>query len=201
MLEFLRARGQTTGPANERKLRLYACGCVRQVWPWLTDEKSRRAIEFAEEYTDKYAAKSKLEQITLQTKLREIWEAAGARWTLVLAPLSWAIEYSAWTATTVTEPRQRDKHPALQAALLRDIFFLPFRSAPAFDRAWLMANDGLAGRLARTIYGARAFDRMPVLADALEEAGCADADVLSHCRGAGPHARGCWVVDLVSGKS
>ncbi len=41
---------------------------------------------------------------------------------------------------------------------------------------------------------------MPVLADALEDAGCADADILAHCRGHGPHVRGCWVVDLVLGK-
>ena len=55
--------------------------------------------------------------------------------------------------------------------------------------------------LARTIYEERAFDGMPVLSDALEEAGCNDADILDHCRQAGPHVRGCWVVDLILGKS
>ena len=50
------------------------------------------------------------------------------------------------------------------------------------------------------IYEDRAFNRLPLLADALEDAGCADAEVLAHCRGPGPHDRGCWVVDLLLGK-
>jgi hypothetical protein len=54
--------------------------------------------------------------------------------------------------------------------------------------------------LVPAIYDGRAFDRLPVLADALEEAGCQDADLLGHCRGAGPHVRGCWPVDLILGK-
>jgi hypothetical protein len=54
--------------------------------------------------------------------------------------------------------------------------------------------------LAQAIYDDRAFDRLPILADALEEAGCDTADILAHCRGPGPHVRGCWVVDLILGK-
>lgn len=72
----------------------------------------------------------------------------------------------------------------------------PFRPV-AFDPRWLSET---AVALATGIYAERAFDRMPILADALEEAGCDDADVLSHCRGPGPHVRGCWVVDRVLGK-
>jgi hypothetical protein len=47
----------------------------------------------------------------------------------------------------------------------------------------------------------RAFERLPILADALQDAGCENADILDHCRGPGPHARGCWVVDLILDKS
>jgi hypothetical protein len=54
--------------------------------------------------------------------------------------------------------------------------------------------------MAQAIYDERAFDRLPILADALEDAGCTNADILGHCRGAGPHAKGCWVVDLLLGK-
>jgi hypothetical protein len=54
--------------------------------------------------------------------------------------------------------------------------------------------------LAREIDADRAFDRLLVLADALEEAGCDAPDVLAHCRGPGPDARGCWVVDAVLGR-
>lgn len=55
--------------------------------------------------------------------------------------------------------------------------------------------------LAVSIFIDSAFDRMPILADALEEAGCDNPDILNHCRGACSHVRGCWVVDLVLGKS
>jgi hypothetical protein len=55
--------------------------------------------------------------------------------------------------------------------------------------------------LARVAYDTRNFTLLPILADALEEAGCDSAEVLTHCRGFGPHARGCWVVDLVLNKS
>ncbi|MBN9122480.1 MAG: hypothetical protein J0I06_25605 [Planctomycetes bacterium] len=73
----------------------------------------------------------------------------------------------------------------------------PFRPA-VFDPAW-RTSDVLA--LTRGIYDDRAFDRMPILADALQDAGCADEDVLNHCRDRNaPHARGCWVVDCILDK-
>jgi hypothetical protein len=81
--------------------------------------------------------------------------------------------------------------------LFRDIVGNPFRPV-AFDPHW---RSETAVALAAGIYAERAFDRLPILADALEEAGCDHPDVLAHCRGPGPHARGCWVVDLVLGKS
>jgi hypothetical protein len=54
--------------------------------------------------------------------------------------------------------------------------------------------------MAEGIYGERAFDRLPILADALEEAGCDNPDVLTHCRQPGSHVRGCWAVDLILGR-
>jgi hypothetical protein len=67
-------------------------------------------------------------------------------------------------------------------------------------RSWLAWNDGTIVKLAQAIYDERAFDRLPVVADALEEASCTNADILAHCRGPGPHVRGCWAVDLILGK-
>jgi hypothetical protein len=82
------------------------------------------------------------------------------------------------------------------ADLARCIFGNPFRPV-ALDPGW--RTEAVVG-LAAGVYADRAFDRLPVLADALEDAGCADPGVLGHCRSGGPHARGCWVVDLILGK-
>jgi hypothetical protein len=87
-----------------------------------------------------------------------------------------------------------------QCGLVRELFGpLPFRPA-SVDAAWLAGNDGTVSKLAAAIYDARAFERLPVLADALEDAGCSDAALLGHLRGPGPHVRGCWAVDLLLGK-
>jgi hypothetical protein len=89
---------------------------------------------------------------------------------------------------------------SLQAALLRDLFGGLFQSF-ILDPHWTGWNNGAALILARLCYENRAFDRLPILADALEDAGCTDQAILDHCRGPGPHVRGCWVVDLMLGKS
>jgi hypothetical protein len=81
--------------------------------------------------------------------------------------------------------------------LVRDVFGNPFRPVNTVP-AWLTST---VVELARGIYEERAFDRLPILADALQDAGCDSTDILDHCRGPGPHVRGCWVVDLVLGKA
>jgi hypothetical protein len=87
-----------------------------------------------------------------------------------------------------------------QVALMRCVFGNPFRSMPTADLTWLAWNDGTVPKLAQAIYEERHFADLPILADALEEAGCDNADILTHCRGGGEHVRGCWVVDLLLGK-
>ncbi len=101
-----------------------------------------------------------------------------------------------------SEPREED--------LLRDVFGNPFAPIPVIDPAWLTST---VTALAKGIYEERAFDRMPILADALQDAGCTDEAILTHCRGSGPlggmgaippcnpHIRGCWVIDLLLGKT
>jgi hypothetical protein len=76
----------------------------------------------------------------------------------------------------------------------------PFRLV-SVDPSWLEWDGGTAPRLAAAIYDERAFDRLPILADALEDAGRTDADILGHCRSGREHVRGCWVVDLLLGKA
>ncbi|AWM42247.1 hypothetical protein C1280_14260 [Gemmata obscuriglobus] len=79
---------------------------------------------------------------------------------------------------------------------MRDIFGNPFRPV-TFSLEW---RTETTVALAAQMYESRDFSVMPILADALQDAGCDSADILDHCRGSGPHVRGCWVVDLVLGK-
>jgi hypothetical protein len=85
-----------------------------------------------------------------------------------------------------------------QCGLLRDILGNPFRPLPHLEPAWLTPT---VVAIACRAYDTCDFAALPVLADALEDAGCDDEKMLSHCRGPGPHVRGCWVIDLLLGKS
>ncbi len=87
--------------------------------------------------------------------------------------------------------------PESWRSLIQDIFGNPFRPV-AFDPSW---HTSTAVALAQRMYDSRDFGVMPILGDALQDAGCDNDDILDHCRGDGPHVRGCWVVDLVLGKS
>jgi hypothetical protein len=85
----------------------------------------------------------------------------------------------------------------LNLALFRDIVGNPFRPV-AIDPRWLTST---VLDLAAAIYDERAFDRMPILADSLMDAGCNSNEIIEHCRASGPHVRGCWVIDLLLDKS
>jgi hypothetical protein len=104
------------------------------------------------------------------------------------------------------EFRQREEAAAL-CAVVREIVANPFRPAPVVDPAWLAWQSGTVPQLARAAYEERRLPegtlepaRLAVLADALEDAGCCDAELLGHLRGPGPHVRGCRAVDLLLGK-
>jgi hypothetical protein len=139
-------------------------------------------------------------QLTWPAQLAAVpgaWDAA--LWTLRdCADTAWLLArdsnpYDTRQAPSHTGERRR------HADLVHELFGNPFRKA-TLDPAWLSWQEGVVSRLAGTIYDERAFDRLPVLADALEDAGCTDRTILDHCRGPGPHVRGCWVVDLLLGK-
>src|SRR5262249_22253367 len=86
------------------------------------------------------------------------------------------------------------------AGFLRDLYASPFRPPPAIHPAWLACNGAAGRHTAQALYEEGRFAELPVLADALEEAGCTSDAMLAHCRGDGPHVRGCWVVDLLLGR-
>jgi hypothetical protein len=119
----------------------------------------------------------------------------------IVANVGWTDAFISCTARALHATanlglRSRKEEEAEQAKLLRDVFGNPFRPV-VFEPSWATAT---VVSLARSVYEARDFVPMPILADALQDAGCADEAILGHCRGAGPHVRGCWVVDLVLGK-
>jgi hypothetical protein len=104
-----------------------------------------------------------------------------------------------WKTNGLDIPEWQEAHQQArteQATLLRDLVNYPFRPV-TFDTAW---RTDTAIALAKQMYESRDFGAMPILADALQDAGCDSEDILNHCRGDGPHVRGCWVVDLVLGK-
>jgi hypothetical protein len=102
--------------------------------------------------------------------------------------------YYAWARTEPLHPY----HRTVVLTLIEDIFGNPFRPV-AFDAEW---RTDTAVSLAQGMYDSRDFGAMPILADALQDAGCDNEAVLHHCRDAKqPHVRGCWVTDLVLGKS
>ncbi|WP_238537824.1 hypothetical protein [Zavarzinella formosa] len=82
------------------------------------------------------------------------------------------------------------------AEVCRDVFGNPFHPV-AFDARWRTVE---VFGIAEGVYDDRAFGRLPILADALEDAGCDDLVILDHCRSLGRHVRGCWVADLALGK-
>jgi hypothetical protein len=152
----------------------------------------RLALDAAEGYADGKVSDGEIRTVGLRCGL------AAARLTqrpAVLAARS-AVGGRGYRPDHPAGPQQ-PLPDAVRCALLRCIFSNPFRPV-AFDARW---RSETAVALAAGIYEERAFDRLPILADALEEAGCDAVEVLSHLRGPGPHARGCWVVDEVLGKS
>jgi hypothetical protein len=211
MLEALRASGR----ASERKLRLFACACCRRIWPLLTDGRSRQAVEVAERFADGRADADELAAANESARQAAL-EIQGPNPDVSKDPpplLRPAL--AAWAASA--RPRLVDRagifaakavpdragEEAAQAALLRCIIGpVLFRPLPQVAPAVLGWNGGTVARLAAGIYEERDFTqaRMGVLADAAEEAGLADADLLAHLRSPGPHVRGCWVLDVLLGR-
>jgi hypothetical protein len=212
MVDFI----QNSGSA--RKLRLFLVACARLVWDRMPVDDARQAVELAERYADGLASEDERDRIS-----KRLWslplagQAAGSYavavssgatqhqfkdregdyWAYLCAQL--AVHRSAtWRITSrATWYGARIATGAEQPRLLRDIFGNPFRPIQ-MEPGWVTAD--IIAR-ATQMYDARDFGAMPILADALQDAGCDCEDILGHCRD--PHAthvRGCRVLDLVMGK-
>lgn len=260
---------------SDRKLRLFACACCRQVWDGvpcvqcngngrvqmlehclvcrgtgrigdLTDPRSRRAVEVAERIADGMVVSPETDraQDEAQAAFTDAGPAQGSFEAELAMRCLGSIRMLTENAGLPRWFSVSTKLAAAQAALLRDIFN-PFSqtvwrfhngrlwftnahgvsgSGEWTEAAWYHWHDGTIPKLAQAIYDDHRFGDMPILADALEEAGCANEEILQHCRGfewveianpaapepeqgsgwiplRGPHVRGCWVIDLLLGKS
>jgi hypothetical protein len=183
-----------------RKWRLFACACCRLVWDLVTDEASRQAVAVTERYADGQASWEELQASVVairhvQAQPGYFPREAAVRLVRTTASVAdWECGNVAHLLAQSTALARIDRGALLQ--VVHDLFGNPFRpvTVPA---SWLLANDGAAKRLARSIYEERAFERLPILADALEDAGCAEDRILDHCRRPAGHWRGCWVVDEI----
>jgi hypothetical protein len=203
--------------AGERKRRLFACACCRRAWHLLADLRIRKAVETAERYADKAASETELEDASdaAEVVYRFCKHNTGGHAAAHAVVSSTAAGLDAFRTAVlaaqgivnpkdIAEPSEcervgLDAERAEQTSVLRDIVGNPFRSV-VIDPSWLTWHDGSVLKMARAIYEGRKFDRMPALANALERAGCADAEILEHCRSGGEHVRGCWVLDLLLSK-
>ena len=190
MLNFLGKR------VSSRKAKLFACACFRlgssplKMW-------EQKIVEVVERYADGLASEQERQHAEEVSTGK-----SGIAWVTMTG------DY--WTAVEAGRAAGEWRDEPLQCALVREFFGNPFRPLPPRKgkrqwretlRAWLTWNEGVIPMLAQAIYEERTFQRLSILADALEDAGCASADLLTHCRSGGEHVRGCWVVDLLLGKS
>jgi hypothetical protein len=207
MLEYLRSR------TSERKLRLFACGCARLLWQRFAqgrvpDPRSKTAVELAEAFLEGCASAEDLRMAVAPTNEAAIADASASLMGFG-SPDDYPVYAAALYAQTAVAEALVDElvdsgiyciidflaKAGPEVAVLREVFGNPFRPV-ALDAHWLTS---LVVDLSRAIYKERAFEGMPILADALEDADCNNADILTHCRGSDPHLRGCWVIDLVLG--
>jgi hypothetical protein len=201
--------------ASERKLRLFACVCCRRALHLVNDARFPPLVELAEDL-----AEGPIKAKELKRAFRTFSESKKSVTTFSHSNIMSAIQSAfkspldrgyfwlgesascAFGHATGKGPddekywQATDGERRQQTTLIRDIFGNPFRPI-TFSPSW---RTDTTFTLARQMYESRDFGAMPILADALQDAGCDNDDILNHCRSDGPHVRGCWVVDLVLGK-
>jgi hypothetical protein len=215
MLEWIHRR------ATDRKMRLFACACARRIWAAVEECRGSAIfseVTLAEAFADGKATLRKMATarenrcgVGEYSPFADALNAGSA--TIEMEALKAALGASTHSIMgfallareEVPESGEEQRRAVIaaqqtesctQAAVIRDIFGNPFHPVP-FDPVWRTVT---VVALARQMYESRDFGAMPILADALQDAGCDSADILDHCRGLGPHVRGCWVLDLVLGK-
>jgi hypothetical protein len=201
--------------AGERKLRLFGVACCKHIHHWSKLPLISDTINATEKFADDDISADELHDLQQAVEVVGYPPREGslpsaafdslplrlARAASLIARFddSWPYVNDLWEVLHqigVYNPETTEElaNANATATLLRDIFGNPFRPV-LLDRSWLTSD---VVTLARGIYDERAFDRMPILADALQDAGCTSDEILNHCRDTNAmHVRGCWVVDLL----
>ncbi len=210
MLEFLRR----TGKLSERKARLFAVACCRRVRDLTTDAPNQMGADIAERYADGLASSEELAAATTTGLWAPVLfavkgETSSAIWFAARAEAGNTVQSETGTAPW-SEAKEglwtkaRARACLAQAEVLRDIFGNPFHPLPRLEPCLLTSVADLASAAyedRNLPSGTLKPEHLLALADALEAAGCHDAELLEHLRSEGPHVRGCWALDVVLGKS
>jgi hypothetical protein len=220
MLDFLR------GKASERKFRLFALACCRRIWNLIPYEGLKNLVDVTERQVDGLSCDEELDEVRTEMRSLEGNPPAPVclmddHASLIAYNATEAVECAAspgegyavalcsaeWVAMTIADAvkDQNALHSEweIHSRLLHDIFGNPFRPV-SLDSSMLAWRDGIIPRLAEEAYNHRSLPtgvletmRLGLLADALEEFGGADQDLVRHCRSEGVHVRGCWAIDLL----
>ena len=180
---------------SDRKCRLFAVAVCRAWGDRIDAPDCQALLDLGEGFADGFVSKRQLERAR-RAVYRRVWPV----WHAPPWAKDWVPYWAAWNAAV---PRIV---PPCRGLFRLDRTFVPVAADvfgnrighPTFPAGW---RTSTAIGVAASMYESRDFAPMPILADALEDAGCDSPDILAHCRGPGPHVRGCWVVDPVLGKS
>ncbi len=200
MLQFLE------GKPTVRKLRLAGCAWWRRAYDHLAADELKRIINVAEQVAEGGASQKRLRKVLKYIDFAAVADAsrytvgedtASGWWSARCVAGLCAEEPSSWASAVVWGASLLND--ADRAAIIHDVFGNPYRPI-AIKPSWRWWHDGTIVNIAAAIYDERSYRMLPILADALEDAGCDNGDILSHLRGSGPHVRGCWALDLILGK-
>ncbi len=201
---------------NRRRLsRLFAAACCQRLLPIISEDWARHDVSLAQYLADSLEFNDQRRKSfeSARRRFRDVWTLAPAEQEVASSATSaiyWlllterrfdeaiAAESAHDAARAVHRSARNDfySEQRAQSTALRDIFGNPFRPV-VIDPRWLTST---VVDLATAIYEERAFERVPIFADALTDAGCSNKEIIAHCKSAGPHVRGCWAVDKLLGK-
>jgi hypothetical protein len=208
--DFVHAMKDLGNGMNWRQLRLLACRCCRLVLGLIRDPRGPEAVDAAERYADGDRSPTVIRALRdfpqfTPHGMATHWATAAVIELMEqvfvdpVPNLDRISDCAARAAREAAGESHWEEARRQQVSCLCDLQGRRFY-AVTIDEAWRRWKDGLIPAMAQAIYEAHRFDDLPILADALEDAGCDNRDILAHCRAPRPHGRGCWVVDALLGK-